>query len=278
MIYYNILVSREELDLNKTFNSGQAFRWRNEDGYWVGVVGSTLCVLRQFDNYIETNLPLDKRDIIIKYLNLDMNYNKEISKLDLDSYALTCYNKAKGIHILRQDYFEVMVTFLMSSCNTMTRIRNIVNSLCREYGVEITTKFNNRDFKGYTFPTIESLRNVTREDLDRFSMGFRADYLISMIDRLNNNSYILDNLHKGIDGSEKDRNDAIWILNSFKGIGSKVANCISLFAGHHLSSFPIDTHIAKILEREYKGSINLNIYGDIAGVIQQYMYYNEAFK
>ena len=276
--YYNILVSKDELDLDKTLDSGQAFRWNKKNGYWYGVIRNKLCILKQHENCIETNIPLEERDILVDYFNLDMNYTNTIAKLDLDSYAMECYNRAKGIHILRQDYFETMVTFLMSSNNTMVRIRSIINQLCELYGTKVESEFHSINFKGYVFPTIDTLSMVSEEEFTKIGMGYRAEYLVSMIDRLSKCNYILDNLNSKVNGDEKDRIDSVWVLNSFKGIGPKVSNCISLFAGHHLSAFPIDTHIGKIIKREYKGSLDLKRFGDIAGIIQQYMYYNEAFK
>lgn len=277
-VLYNILVSKEELDLDKTLDSGQAFRWRKTGDYWFGVIGDILCVLKQHDNCIETNIPLERRHILIDYFNLDMNYTDVISKLDLDKYALDCYNISKGIHILRQDYFETMVTFLMSSCNTMIRIRSIVNELCRTYGNKLMTEFQGIKFEGYTFPTVDALAGISESDFTKLGMGYRAKYLVSMVNRLHSNRSILDNLISKINGDETDRIDSVWILNSFSGVGPKVSNCISLFAGHHLSAFPIDTHISRIINREYGGFIDLKKFGNIAGIVQQYMFYSEAFK
>ena len=35
-------------------------------------------------------------------------------------------NMGRGIHILKQDFFEVTITFMISSCNNMRRINSIV--------------------------------------------------------------------------------------------------------------------------------------------------------
>ncbi len=35
------------------------------------------------------------------------------------------------------------------------------------------------------------------------------------------------------------------------GVGGKVADCICLFALHHLEAFPVDTHIKKVLAARY---------------------------
>lgn len=36
------------------------------------------------------------------------------------------------------------------------------------------------------------------------------------------------------------------------GVGEKVAECICLFALHHMDAFPIDTHIRQVMDVHYK--------------------------
>ena len=43
------------------------------------------------------------------------------------------------------------------------------------------------------------------------------------------------------------------MLMEHKGIGRKVANCISLFGLHHLDACPIDVWMKKIIDEEYGG-------------------------
>ena len=64
-------------------------------------------------------------------------------------------------------------------------------------------------------------------------------------------------------------------LMKIKGIGHKVADCICLFGLHHLDAFPIDTHIKKILDREYNGEIPEWAESKYAGLFQQHIFYYE---
>ena len=271
-------IYKSELDLDKTLDCGQAFRWRKEtyDKYlhrWVGVVNNKIWILQQYENCIITNLKEEDKEQLIYYFNLDMNYTEVISRLDLDNFALKAYEYSKGIHILRQDLFETMVTFLMSQCNTMGNIRNIVNKLSENYGNKITTEWNGNIYEEYSFPTLTELNSLTIEDLRRCSMGFRAEYLKELCTELSINVEILDKLQKS-----KNNKETIKILTEFKGIGDKVANCISLFSLHNIQSFPIDTHIRQIILNEYGGNIELERYEKYAGIIQQYMFYYKAFN
>lgn len=270
-------ITKNELDLDKTLDCGQAFRWRKDsDGCWVGMIKNNLCILKQHENYIETNITEDKKDEFINYFNIDMCYEDEIGKLDLDTYARKTYEFSKGIHILRQPYFEATVTFLMSSCNTMRNIRNIVNSLSEKFGEQVETEYKGKKYVDYAFPTLENLNKASLFDLQLCKMGFRADYLKSLCERLSENN-ILEQLEKYVNGDTGKYRMTIKTLRMFKGIGDKVANCIALFAGHHLCAFPIDTHMQQIIDTEYGGKIDLSKYKEYSGIIQQYMFYYKAF-
>ena len=61
------------------------------------------------------------------------------------------------------------------------------------------------------------------------------------------------------------------------GVGEKVADCICLFALHHLQAFPVDTHISQVLEKHYKRGFPNRRYKGYQGVIQQYIFYYELY-
>jgi N-glycosylase/DNA lyase len=271
-------INKDELDLDKTLDCGQAFRWKkSHTGYWYGIIDNELVAITQgvFKDGKEglaTNLQVDNIEKLINYFNLDMSYTDEINKLNLDSYAKASYDVGKGIHILRQDIFEIMVTFLMSQFNSMHNIRLIVNRLAETFGERKEVEWMQEKVTAYTFPTIETLSKCSVNDFKSLSIGLRSQYLYDMCQQLSNNTQLIDKL------KQSDYETSMSILQSFNGIGPKVANCITLFGLHHIEAFPIDTHIQRIINREYDGNIDLSVYGNIAGIVQQYMYYNEAFN
>ena len=57
--------------------------------------------------------------------------------------------------------------------------------------------------------------------------------------------------------------------------GEKVADCICLFALHHLEAFPVDTHIRQALELHYKRGFPARRYRGMQGILQQYIFYYE---
>lgn len=266
-------ITKEELDLDKTFNCGQAFRWiKHEGGFWYCAINSQIVVLKQEENKILTNVDIKDKDWLVDYLNLDMDYNEEMSKIltDSDKYLTKAYEAGKGIHILRQDTFETIITFILSQMNSMNNIRNSSNKLCKTFGKPVVTSIRNIKLQGYMFPTYETLADVTIDDLMQCSVGFRAKYIKGISQYIKDTPDFISKLQK------LDYNQAMKSLTSFYGIGDKVANCICLFGLHHIEAFPIDTHINQIIAKHYKGRLDTKRFGNIAGIAQQYMFYYKA--
>ena len=79
--------------------------------------------------------------------------------------------------------------------------------------------------------------------------------------------------------------DAVEYLTEFKGIGPKVAQSICLFGLHMMNSFPVDTHINQMLEREFEMSFDEWVewylsetkYVDDMGYLRQVLFYNELY-
>lgn len=267
-------IPRSELDLDKTFDCGQAFRWEKyPNGFWVGTVNNQIVVLKQLGSTIATNVSFDNKDWLVNYLNLDMSYAEEMSKINLedDLYLKKAYEAGQGIHILRQDLYEMIVTFIISQMNSMNNIRNCIKKICKKYGTEISADIPEIGIiKSYTFPEPSVLASTTEKELRECSVGFRDKYIIEISEFINDISTFMPDL------TNAKYSTAMRMLKNFNGIGDKVANCICLFSLHHIQAFPVDTHIKQIINKHYNGSLDISKYGDIAGIVQQYMFYYKA--
>ena len=62
-------------------------------------------------------------------------------------------------------------------------------------------------------------------------------------------------------------------LQTVKGIGEKVANCICLFGLHYLDACPVDTWIKKVIQDDYNGTAPDWMKSKRAGIYQQYVFY-----
>lgn len=64
-----------------------------------------------------------------------------------------------GIRILKQDLWEMIVTFLISQQNNIVRIRRCIQNICEAYGEEKTDNYG-RVY--YAFPRPEALAGLVR--------------------------------------------------------------------------------------------------------------------
>lgn len=78
----------------------------------------------------------DWNNIWKSYLDMDTDY-AGIAKLIADgddAHLKEAYAYGSGVRILRQDLWEMIVTFMISQNNNIKRITNSVDLLCRRCG------------------------------------------------------------------------------------------------------------------------------------------------
>lgn len=280
-------ISVNVLDLDKTLDCGETFRWNKiSTNIWQGVIDNFVVLLKQDreKGIIYTNMPFNRKDVFVRYFDLDTDYSG-INKLDLskDAFALESIKAGSGIRILRQDLWETIVSFIISQRNNIPKIKSSVSKLCDIAGgnaiIYNREKFGVQSLYGsrslMLFPTPEQIVEHAKEIRLNCSLGYRADYIIDLA-----NSVCRYNKNKGrqaaftSDLTKLSKDNQYEVLVSIRGIGPKVANCIMLFGLHHIDSFPIDTWMMKIADTYYNGALHPERYGEYAGIIQQYMFYN----
>jgi N-glycosylase/DNA lyase len=168
-----------------------------------------------------------------------------------------------GIRILRQDKWEALCSFIISQCNNIPRIKKIVETLCSTFGDPV--ELNGKTF--YTFPSADRVASLEAEDLAPLRCGYRAPYIIDAARAVASGELNLEEL------SRKDFNTALKTLKSLNGVGDKVANCVILFGLCMLNAFPIDVWMKKAIKEHYGDGFDPKIFGDYAGIAQQYMFY-----
>ncbi len=217
-----------------------------------------------------------------EYFDLKTDYGVYIASIDeKDSYLRAAAEAGSGIRILKQDLWEMIITFVISQQKAIPNIRALVEALCRNYGTRM------EDF--YAFPAPGQLNGATLEELQALKLGYRAKYIKRICEDVCSGTLDLELLR------QMDYTAAMAYLKGFYGIGEKVANCVCLFGLHHVEAFPVDTWIRKILIREYACRCQKSTlerlpqtrrceylvrryfarYKGYAGVMQQYMFYYE---
>lgn len=267
----------EDFEPKHVFECGQCFRWlREEDGSYTGVVqGKVINVKKENDLIIFDNTNKeDFENIWFDYFDLGRNYGEIKNQLKvMDEYLEKATEFGKGIRILQQDGWEMLISFIISANNRIPMIQRAINNLSERYGKFIDEY---RGKKYYAFPTPEELSTVSVEDIRACQTGFRDKYIKSVVDYVNeNNEDVLS--YRKLDTSE-----CIKELVKFNGVGPKVADCIALFGMQKYDTFPVDVWVKRVMEEFYVED-NLSLpkirkfaldkFGDLAGFAQQYLFY-----
>ena len=75
-----------------------------------------------------------------RYFALDMDYGAIQAQFAGSKRLAECVAAAPGLRVLRQPFFEVLCTFLISQNNNIPRIRGIVARLCALCGEELARR------------------------------------------------------------------------------------------------------------------------------------------
>ncbi len=265
-----IRVDLRELNPARTFLCGQCFRWRElADGGFEGIAhGRRLTASVEGETVAIGDLPESEERLWREYFDLDTDYSEYIKRLSADKTLAAACRASAGIHILRQDPFETLISFIISQNNNIPRISGIVGRLCESFGEKIDAEnpiitANSDEY--YAFPTAERLRGIEPGDLAPLRAGFRARYIADAVEKVN--SGVVD--FAEIDALPLDK--ARERLKTIVGVGDKVADCVLLFAFRKLDAFPRDVWVKRIMAQYYPNGLPDCAKG-IEGVAQQYLF------
>ncbi len=257
------IASAHELNMEKTFECGQCFRWNaDSEGTYTGVAMGHAARVRSEDGeiYIRSDAP---EYLWREYFDLERDYDAISRELHGGEYLDKCIAYGAGIRILRQEPWEALCSFIISQCNNITRIKGIVERLCEGFG-EIT-ELDGREY--YTFPSADRLARLRADELSSLRCGYRAPYIIAAARAVSEGTLDLDAL------IHTDYMTAKRELLKLPGIGEKVANCVALFGLGHMEGFPIDVWIRRALKEHFPPDFDPDSLGEYAGLAQQYIFY-----
>ncbi|CEN90767.1 DNA-3-methyladenine glycosylase family protein [Paraclostridium sordellii] len=272
-----ILEGVSDFDPKHIFECGQCFRWKDQgDGSYTGVAkGRVINVSREGDTIYLKNTNLEDFNNIWKdYFDLDTDYSKIKNELrNMDEYLEKATEFGWGIRLLRQDPWEMIISFIISSNNRIPMIQKAIKNLSREYGAYIGS-YEGEDY--YDFPTPQQLSKASIEEIRACSTGFRDKYIKSTTEEViknNDDVYSYRNL---------STEDCIKQLLKFNGIGPKVGDCIALFGMQKYDTFPVDVWVKRVMQEFYvEDDMSLpkirkyaiDKFGDLSGFAQQYLFY-----
>ncbi len=271
-----ILRIYDDFDLQKIADSGQAFRIKSfESGFFRFVCGPEILYIRHisgddyeirtFDASGTKKTDEDKwENVWKKYFDFSRDYaaiRKSVPRSD-EFLKKACEN-GKGLRILRQDPWEMIISFIISQRKSIPAIKSSIEDICTKYGKSVRTGFE----EIYLFPSPSDMQGASGDDLKNCKLGYRVPYIEDAVKRVllaDPDPYKLYDL---------EYESLFSKLKEIKGIGDKVANCICLFAYAKTEAAPVDTWIAKVIEKYYNGKNPFPAYGNSAGIMQQYIFY-----
>ena len=265
-----------DFTLSQILECGQCFHFDklDEEVYEVVAFGravkmeQTDKVLRIYGSSME-----DYEGIWKLYLDMDNDYGLiKQSVIKADGALKTAVDEKSGIHILNQDFFETLISFIVSQNKSIPQIKQCVKNISHRFGDEVIG-YNGEAF--YVFPDVQRLHDATEEELRECKVGFRAPYIKNATEAVYSGAVTKEKL------DELDIAQARELLMTIKGVGEKVANCVLLFGLGRREAFPVDVWMKRIMEQMYfdgkdtkKQDIEafaVNKFGDLGGYAQQYL-------
>lgn len=273
-----------DFDLAQTLECGQCFHFvkLDEEDYVLTAKGYVLHVSQEADTVTFYDTDKDEYVNVWKdYFDMDRDYSAIKKKLlEKDDKLKDAIESMWGVRILNQDFFETLISFIISQNNQIPHIKKIVADISAKFGTYKGT-YGGADM--YTFPTLEQLANASEEDFKELKTGFRAPYIMDAIRRNMAGQFDINEL------KSMDYDSCIKELMTIKGVGEKVANCVSLFGLGKKEAFPVDVWIKRIMETMYFDGVDTpkdkiaafakEQFGELGGFAQQYLfYYGKSIK
>ena len=262
------------INVEDSINSGQVFLWKKNGEYWDGVNGQDV-------------LRINKNGEITSYHNLEIDFFRKKDNLDLilksiskDKTVQKAVKKYQGLRILKQDPFQCLISFIISSNSNIQKIKSSLEKMSKKFGTKI--EFQNNEF--FLFPKPKNLAKASISEITECGVGYRARFIKDAAKMVFLNKINFDYLEKC------DYQDAKNNICLVPGIGSKVADCILLFSLNKLEAFPLDRWMIRILEKYYAEKFHLktktitekqytilhekivNYFGPYAGYSQQFLF------
>lgn len=263
----------EEISLRKIAESGQCFRWRRtgENAYKIPFGNRMLKIEQPEPELLRMNCTEEEYASVWKgYLDLDTDYGKMNAKIRKrkDPFLWNAMNAQRGVRILRQDTWEMLITSIITQNRNIPAIQKSVELLSEKAGTKLTDPEGEEFF---AFPTPEQLHRMTDDCLGCCKLGYRMGYIRGAAEAVYSGKVRLDEIRELPDAECRTR------LTALTGVGEKVAACVMLFGLHRLNAFPMDVWMKRITANEYPDGYPFDDYSPYNGVFQQYMfaYYRE---
>ena len=262
------------IDIDNSINSGQVFLWEKDGTDWYGINGQNI-------------LKINRNGTIKSILNLKTNFFRKndniqeiMESISKDKTVKKAVKEYEGLRIFRQDPFQCMISFIISSNSNIQKIKSSLEKINKKFGTQV--KIQNKEF--FLFPKPEKIAKASIDEIKTCGVGYRAPFIREAAKMVVLKKIDFKYLEK-CNYQEAKKNICL-----VPGIGNKVADCILLFSLNKLEAFPLDTWMIKILEKYYSNQFNIetktitekqyqilhekivNYFGPYCGYAQQFLF------
>ena len=269
-------------DLGATLSSGQVFRWHPVANGWEGVVGRHWVRLVADDSEIRvtTAAPVRNWTWLKRYLQIEVDLDAVIATFPPEEPLREAVRACAGLRLLRQDVWECLASFILSSTKQIVQIQQIVARMCEHFGEPVDVPPGCAPTR--SFPTAERLAHLREADLRKCGMGFRAPYLLESARLVAAGAIVPPRL------ASLELEPARAALMTLPGVGRKIADCVLLFAVGQPRAFPVDVWILKTLRELYFSGRAVPLrqlvqfaethFGPHGGYAQQYLFHHARLR
>jgi N-glycosylase/DNA lyase len=285
----SILLRVRDYDLAATLDSGQVFRWCEHNGSWIGIVGKHWVRLTQTRDGIraETAVPVADWRWLRHYLQTEVNLVPVLKTFPDDKPMRDAVAACHGLRVLRQDPWECLASFILSSTKQIVQIRQIIALLCERFGEPLTRPADTWERRRLAGPQRRdepdnppagrqrSQTTSAPPSRERGTSSLNENHLFHSFptaERLASTTeaelrackmgfrapHLLAAARRIADGKfdlEQLRRlpltEAREELMKLHGVGDKIADCLLLFACGFDSAFPVDVWIGRALRELY---------------------------
>lgn len=234
-----MLKPSQPFNLDLTLCCGQAFRWEKIGDWWYGIIKDKPLKVRQKGNVLEFENA--SQEFVESYFRLEDDLPTILTQIVKDKHMEKAVKTLKGLRILCQDPWECLIAYICATYKNIPAIKKMLFNIAKNFGEK--TVLDRYAF--YTFPTAEKLAKASLKELAECGLGYRAKYVSETAKKVANGELEIESL------KDKSYEKARETLLTLRGVGLKVADCVSLFALEKLEAFPVDVWIKRAILKHY---------------------------
>ena len=252
-----------DFNLEATLDTGQVFGFEKDgSNVYRGVLKGCAVELSKENGHLIVRGDGLSGASVKDYFDLSRDLSALYQILATDEKLRPIYQTLKGLRLIRQDPWEALACFIISSTNNVKRIRHIWKNL--------SAYFNG-------FPSPAQVARSHERILRQLGLGYRAPFLLRTAQFVSTNPACLDVIRQAPYEEARSR------VTAFPGIGPKVADCVLLYGFHKLEAFPVDVWILRVMRKLYfrnrkVSEKKVHAFGQKrweghAGYVQQYLFH-----